>query len=148
MKLILKQDVEKLGSAGEIVTVKDGFGRNFLVPQGLAVFATPGAIRAAEEETRQKSRKAEATIAQAEELASQLQNVTLTVTAKAGEDGKLFGTVTNQNLADMLTEKGFDIDRRKINLDSDVKHLGEFSATIDLHHDIKGHIKFWVVKEE
>ncbi len=148
MKLILKQDVEKLGAAGEIVTVKDGYGRNFLVPQGLAVFATDGAIRAAKEEQRQKSRKVEATRAQAEELASQLEGTTLTVTAKAGDDGKIFGTVTNQNLADLLTEKGFDIDRRKINLDSDVKSLGEFTATVDLHHDIKATVKFWVVKED
>ncbi|MCH8558237.1 MAG: 50S ribosomal protein L9 [Balneolia bacterium] len=148
MKVLLKKDVDKLGVAGEIVTVKDGYGRNFLVPQGFAVFATPGSIRAAEEELRQKSRKADATKAQAEEIAAQIKETSLTITVKAGEDGKIFGTVTNQMLADSLNEKGFDFDRRKIELDSDVKNLGEFTATIDLHPEVKASLKFWVVKEE
>jgi len=148
MKVLLKKDVEKLGTAGEIVTVKDGFGRNFLVPQGYATFATPGSVRAAAEELRQKSRKAEATVSQAQEMAAQIQDTPVTIPVKAGEDGKIFGTVTNQMLADALNEKGFDIDRRKIAIDSDVKQLGEFTATVDLHADVKATLKFWVVKEE
>jgi large subunit ribosomal protein L9 len=148
MKVLLKKDVEKLGSAGEIVTVKDGYGRNFLVPQGLAVFATPGAVRAAEEELRQKSRKLEANKSQAEEIAKQIEGTSVTIAVKAGEDGKIFGTVTNQMLADTLNEKGFDLDRRKITLDSDVKNLGEFTASVDLHSEVKATLKFWVVKEE
>ncbi|MCC5933213.1 MAG: 50S ribosomal protein L9 [Candidatus Cyclonatronum sp.] len=148
MKLILKQDVEKLGAAGEIVTVKDGYGRNYLVPQGYAVLATPGAIRSVQEEARQKARKADATKVQAEEVARQIAETSLTISVTAGEDGKIFGTVTNQMLGDALTEKGFNIDRRKITIDSDVKNLGEFTATIDLHTEVKATLKFWVVKED
>lgn len=148
MKLILKQDVEKLGAAGEIVTVKDGYGRNFLVPKGYAVLATPGAVRAVQEEARQKSRKADATKAQAQEVARQIAETSLTISVTAGEDGKIFGTVTNQMLGDALTDKGFNIDRRKITIDSDVKNLGEFTATIDLHTEVKATLKFWVVKED
>ncbi|AXJ01916.1 LSU ribosomal protein L9P [Cyclonatronum proteinivorum] len=148
MKLILKQDVEKLGAAGEIVTVKDGYGRNYLVPQGYAVLATPGAVRAVQEEARQKARKADATKAQAEEVARQISETSLTISVTAGEDGKIFGTVTNQMLGDALTDKGFNIDRRKITIDTDVKNLGEFTATIDLHTEVKATLKFWVVKED
>lgn len=148
MKLILKQDVEKLGAAGEIVTVKDGYGRNYLVPQGYAVLATPGAVRAVQEEARQKARKADASKSQAEEVARQIAETSLTISVTAGEDGKIFGTVTNQMLGDALTDKGFNIDRRKITIDSDVKTLGEFTATIDLHTEVKAALKFWVVKED
>ncbi|MCH8566612.1 MAG: 50S ribosomal protein L9 [Balneolales bacterium] len=148
MKLILKQDVEKVGSAGDIVTVKDGFGRNYLVPQGMAVYATAGAIRSTEEVKKQKSRKLQATKSHADELAIQIQNISVTISVTAGEDGKIFGTVTNQMLADQLNERGFDIDRRKISLDQEVKQLGEFTATIDLHSEVKASLKFWVVKDE
>lgn len=148
MKLILKQDVEKLGEAGEIVTVKDGYGRNYLVPQGYAIFATPGAIANAEEVKRQQTRKIQATKAYAEDLAQKIQNTPVMISVKAGEDGKIFGTVTNQNLADALAEKGFEIDRRKIELNQDVKTLGEFTATVDLHAEVKAELKFWAVKEE
>jgi len=103
MKLVLKQDVENLGEAGEIVTVKDGYGRNYLIPQGLAVVASKGAMKAAEEELKQASKKREAKLAVAKELAEKLSAVSVTVSVTAGEDGKIFGTVTNQNIADALT---------------------------------------------
>lgn len=148
MKLILKEDVEKLGEAGELVTVKDGYGRNYLIPQGYAVMATDGAIRAYEEEQRQRSRKIEATIQNAQKLADQLEKVSVTITVTAGEDGKIFGTVTTQQLADAVNEKGFDIDRRKITIDSDVKNLGEYTATVNILKDINATLKFWVVKAD
>lgn len=148
MKLILKEDVEKLGEAGELVTVKDGYGRNYLIPQGYAVMATDGAIRAYEEEQRQRSRKIEATIQNAQKLADQLEKVSVTITVTAGEDGKIFGTVTTQQLADAVNEKGFDIDRRKITIDTDVKNLGEYTATVNIIKDINATLKFWVFKAE
>lgn len=148
MKLILKEDVEKLGEAGELVTVKDGYGRNYLIPQGYAVMATDGAIRAYEEEQRQRSRKIEATIQNAQKLADQLEKVSVTITVTAGEDGKIFGTVTTQQLADAVNEKGFDIDRKKITIDSDVKNLGEYTATVNILKDINATLKFWVVKAD
>jgi len=148
MKIVLKEDVEKLGEAGEVVTVKDGFGRNYLIPTGKAIMATPGAIRAIEEEARQRSRKVEATIQNAQQLASQLEGTSITVSMTAGEDGKIFGTVTTQQLTDALNEKGFDIDRKKVSIDEDVKTLGEYTASIDVFKDIKATLKFWVVKAD
>jgi len=142
MKLILKQDVEKLGDAGEVVNVKDGYGRNYLIPTGKATLATPGAIRAIEEETRQRSRKIEATVKNAQQLAAQIEGTSVTVSVTAGEDGKIFGTVTTQQLADALNEKGFDIDRRKVAIDTDVKNLGEYTATVDVFKEIKASLKF------
>jgi large subunit ribosomal protein L9 len=148
MKLILKQDVEKLGEAGEIVTVKDGYGRNYLIPQGFAIMATDSALRAIEEENRQRSRKIEATIQNAQKLADQIEKISITISVTAGEDGKIFGTVTTQQLADAVNEKGFNIDRKKINIDTDVKNLGEYTATVDIFKDIKATLKFWVVKAD
>lgn len=148
MKLILKQDVDKLGDAGDIVMVKDGYGRNFLIPTGKAILATAGAVRALEEEKRQRSRKIEATVKNAQQLAAQIEAVSVTISVTAGEDGKIFGTVTTQQLADALTEKGFEIDRRKVSLDSDVKSLGEYTATVDVFKEIKANLKFWVVKAD
>ncbi len=148
MKLILKQDVDNLGQAGELVTVKDGYGRNFLIPTGKAILATKGAIKAIEEELRQQARKIEANRENAAKLSEQIEGVSITITAKAGEDGKIFGTVTTQQLADALNEKGFEIDRRKISINDDVKHLGEYVAEVDVFSDIKANLKFWVVKSE
>jgi large subunit ribosomal protein L9 len=147
MKLVLKQDVENLGVAGEIVTVKDGFGRNFLIPQGLAVLATKGAVKSAEENVRQASRKREAAQSSAQQLADKLSNVSVTVSVTAGEDGRIFGTVTTQQVADALTDKGFEIDRKKITLD-DVKALGEYKASVQVMADIRAEVTVWVVKDE
>jgi large subunit ribosomal protein L9 len=146
MKIILKQDVDNLGEAGQVITVKDGYGRNFLIPKGMAVVASPGAIRAIEEETRQRSRKIEANIKNAQDLAAQIEATSVTISVTAGEDGKIFGTVTTQQLTDALNEKGFSMDRRKINIDTDVKMLGEYTATVDVFSNIKASLKFWVVK--
>ncbi|MCC5926693.1 MAG: 50S ribosomal protein L9 [Bacteroidetes bacterium] len=147
MKLVLKQDVENLGEAGEIVTVKDGYGRNFLIPQGKAIVASKGAIKAAEEELKQASKKREAKIQAAQQLAEKLSNASVTISVTAGEDGKIFGTVTTQQVADALTEKGFEIDRKKITLD-DVKALGEYTASVHIQGEIRAEVKVWVVKDE
>jgi large subunit ribosomal protein L9 len=147
MKLVLKADVENLGSAGDVVEVKDGYGRNYLIPQGMALVATKGAVKAADEEHRQASKKREASVNASKELAAKLSNVSLTVSVTAGEDGKIFGTVTTQQIADVLKDKGFDIDRRNITIE-DVKALGEYVATVKVHGDIKAEVKVWVVKSE
>lgn len=147
MKVILKEDIEKLGSRGELVDVKDGFGRNYLIPQGKALLATQGAIKAYEEEQKRESEKQQLDIEKAQELADQLSNTSITIPVKAGEDGKLFGTVTNIHVADALKEKGFDLDRRKIKINEDVNALGEYSATVDVGPEISANVKLWVVNQ-
>jgi len=146
MKLILKEDVAKLGSAGEVVDVKDGYGRNYLIPQQKAVQATKGALRQIEEAKKQAERRAEMTVKDAKDLADRLETTSVTIPVKTGEEDKIFGTVTNQQIADALAERGIEIDRRKISLDQDVKTLGEYTATINLLSEIKPTIKVWVVK--
>jgi large subunit ribosomal protein L9 len=147
MKIVLIDEVENLGSAGDVVVVKDGYGRNFLIPQGKAVVATKGAIKAVEENNRQAGKKREAALKVSKDLADKLTATSITVSVTAGEDGKIFGTVTTQHVADALTEKGFDVDRKKITIE-DVKALGEYVATVQVQGDIKAEVKVWVVKSE
>lgn len=147
MKLVLIDEVENLGSAGDVVTVKDGYGRNFLIPQGKAVVATKGAIKSIEENNKQAFKKREALLKEAKSTADKLAATSVTITVNAGEDGKLFGTVTNVHVADALNEKGFEVDRRKVTID-DVKHLGEYVAQVQVQGDIKAEVKVWVVKSE
>lgn len=148
MKLILKDDVEKLGSAGDLVDVKPGFGRNYLIPQGKAVLATPGAIRQFEHLKREAALRAELSVEAAKELAQQLETTSVTIPVTVGEDDKIHGTVTNIQVADALEERDILVDRRKITLDQDIKSLGEYTATVDLLGDLKPQVKVWVVKED
>ena len=148
MKLILKEDVEKLGSAGDLVDVKPGYGRNYLIPQAKAVLATEGAIKQFENLKREAELRAELTVEAAKELATQLNATSLTIPVKVGEDDKIHGTVTNIQVADALEERDIIIDRRKITMDQDIKTLGEYTATIDLVGDLKPQVKVWVVKED
>lgn len=146
MKLILKENVEKLGEAGELVEVKPGYGQNYLIPQKKAVMATEGAIKDMENRKRQAEERAELTVNAAKDLADQLEATSVTIPVTAGEGEKIFGTVTNQDIADALAERDINIDRRKITLDQDVKSLGEYTATINLLGELKPQIKVWVVK--
>lgn len=148
MKLILKEDVEKLGSAGDLVEVKPGYGRNYLIPQGKAVMATPGAIKEYEALQREAELRAELTVEKAKELAQKLEATSVTIPASVGEDDKIHGTVTNIDVANALEERDILIDRRKISIDQDIKSLGEYTATIDLLGDLNPQIKIWVVKDE
>lgn len=148
MKLILKEDVDKLGSAGEVVDVKPGYGRNYLIPQAKAVMATESAIREIENMKRQAALRAELTVDAAKELAEQLEVTSVTIPVTTGEDDKIHGTVTNIQIAEALEERDITIDRRKITLDQDIKSLGEYTATIELVGDIKPKVKVWVVKDE
>ncbi len=148
MKVLLKEDVEKLGSAGELVDVKPGYGRNYLIPQAKAVLATAGAIRHYENMKREAELRAELTADAAKELAQQLEATSVTIPVTVGEDDKIHGTVTNIQIADALEERDILIDRRKIKIDQDIKTLGEYTATVNLLGDLNPQVKIWVVKED
>lgn len=148
MKLLLKEDVEKLGSAGDLVDVKPGYGRNYLIPQSKAVLATDGAIKHHEKMKRQAELKAELTVQSAKELAQQLETVSVTIPVTVGEDDKIHGTVTNIQIAEALEERDILIDRRKISIDQEIKTLGEYTATINLMGDLNPQVKVWVVKAD
>lgn len=141
MQVILLKEVEKLGEEGEIVSVKNGYGRNYLIPQGLARLATPGAIKAQKEEERQASRKRLQEKENAEQLAAEMANMELVVTAKVGEENRIFGTVTSQQVALQLATKGIQIDRRKIELDEDIKVIGVYTASVKLHPKVTATVK-------
>ncbi|GAB5408031.1 MAG: 50S ribosomal protein L9 [Balneolaceae bacterium] len=148
MKVILKEDVEKLGQAGELVEVKDGFGRNYLIPQLKAVLATKGAIAEVELMQKRAALKAELTVQEAKDLAKLLETTSVTIPVTTGEDDKIFGTVTNVQIAEALQEREIIVDRRNITINEDVKVLGEYTATVSLVGDLKPTVKFWVVKAE
>ncbi|MBN1352279.1 50S ribosomal protein L9 [candidate division KSB1 bacterium] len=147
MKIILLKNDDKLGDAGEIVNVKDGYARNFLFPHGLALSATSGNIRLFEEQKKLKAYRETKHVRDAETLANELNKVSCTASVAVGEDDKLFGSVTSQTIADLLKEKGFDIDKRKIVLEEPIKALGIYSVPIKLHSEVEAKIKVWVVKE-
>ncbi len=147
MKLILKEDVDKLGTSGDIVDVKPGYGRNYLIPQGKAVMATEGAIKQLELMREKAERRAELTVEASRELAERLETTSVTIPVTVGEDEKIHGSITNKDIAAALAERGIEIDRRKIELNQDIKTLGEYTATITLLSEIKPQIKVWVVKK-
>ena len=147
MKLILLQDVENLGEEGEIVTVKGGFGRNYLIPQRLAVMATAGAVRARKEEMRQVSRKRAQQKEGAEAVAKELEEMEVVVTAKVGEENRIFGTITAQQVAVALNTRGFDVDRRNVELSEDIRMIGVYPATVKLHPEVKATFKVRVMPE-
>lgn len=147
MDIILTQDIQGLGYKNDIVNVKPGYGRNYLIPQGFAIIANKSTRKHAEEITRQASHKAEKERKDAEEIANKIGDLTLEISTKAGESGKIFGAITPLQIAEALREKGFDIDRRKISLSEDIKQLGEYHATIDLHRDVKHEITIKVIGE-
>lgn len=148
MKVILKEDVEKLGQVGELVEVKDGYGRNYLIPQSKAVLATKGAIAEVALMQKRAALKAELTVQEAKDLARLLEATSVTIPVTTGEDDKIFGTVTNVQIAEALQERDILVDRRNITINEDVKVLGEYSATVSLVGDLKPTVKFWVVKDE
>lgn len=141
MKVILIQDVPNLGDEGSVVTVKNGFGRNYLIPQGLARLATPSAIKAHQEFLKQASRK----IAQRKEeyaaLVTELEKVEVVVEARVGEENRIFGTVTPTQVAVQLAKQGFEIDRRNISLNEDIKMIGVYAATVKLSSEAIAQVK-------
>lgn len=147
MQVILKEDVANLGFKDEVVTVKDGYGRNYLIPNKLAVIASKSAIKMIEENHRQRAHKLEKIKADAEAIASSLEGVSLTIGAKTSSTGTIFGSVTNIQIAEELNKKGFDIDRKKILIKGGVKEVGNYVATIKLHKEVSADIPFKVVAE-
>jgi large subunit ribosomal protein L9 len=147
MKVILRQNYNKLGNIGDVVVVKDGFARNYLIPRSIAFRATEGNLKALEQEKKQLARKEEKVVQDSEKLAAQLGSVSLTITMKVGEDDKLFGAVTSQMIADSLNEKGFTIDKRIIELEEPIKTLGIFEVPVKLHSKVAAKVKVWVVRE-
>ncbi len=147
MNIILREDYQGLGEAGQEVKVKDGFARNFLIPQGIAFLANAQNRKRFENEQKQRSWKQEKEKLLAEELAKKLENVSCTISVQVGEDDKLFGSVTAQNIVDSLKEQGYELDKRKILLDEPIKALGIYTVNVKLHKDVEGSVKVWVVKE-
>lgn len=147
MKVILKEDVLNLGFKDDIVDVKDGYGRNFLIPRGKAVIASESAKKVLAEELRQRAHKLEQVKKSAEELAAKLEDVRLTIPVKTTEQGTIYGSVSNMQIHDKLVSMAFDIDRKKIQVPGNIKEVGEYIAKILLHRDVTVEIPFEVISE-
>lgn len=147
MEVILRQTIAKLGRAGEVVQVKDGYARNYLIPQGLAYVATAGTKRQVEAEARRRSTRAAAERGDAEALAAQLAQVELTFTAKAGDGDRLFGSITSADIAERLAEQGVVVDKRDIELEEPIKAIGVYTVPVRVHADVRGEIRVWVVRD-
>ena len=148
MKVILRDDVEKLGTAGNVVSVADGYARNFLFPRNLAVPATKGNVRSIDEIKKQKQFRENKKKKEAQRQKDRLEKVSLTAEVQTGEEDKVFGSVTAANIATLLEKQGFDIDRRKIMLEEPLKALGVYTIEIKLATDVTANVKLWVVKKE
>ncbi len=147
MQVILKEDVVNLGYKDDIVTVKDGYGRNFLIPTGKAVIASESAKKVLAENLKQRAHKLAKIKADAEELAAKLNGVSLTIGAKTSSTGTIFGSVTNIQVAEALAKAGFEIDRKVIVIKENVKEVGQYKATLKLHKEVSVEIPFEVVSE-
>jgi len=147
VKVILRKDIATLGDAGEVVDVKNGYANNYLIPQGIALRATEGTLKALETERKQQARKIEQQRIAAREVAEKVQQLNLKVLAKAGESGKLFGTVTSGDIAEALSNEGVSVDRRKISLESPIKTLGAYEVGVKLFMDVSATLKITVEAE-
>lgn len=149
MEIILKQDIKGLGYKNDLVKVKPGYGRNYLIPQGLAVLATESNRKVLAENLKQAAHKAEKLKSDAEGIAQKIEQLTLEIAAKVSETGKIFGAVTTIQLADALqSQGGLEVDRRKMAFDqNEIKSEGDYTATVDLHREVKATLKFKVVAE-
>jgi large subunit ribosomal protein L9 len=147
MEVILTQDIQGLGYKNDTVSVKPGYGRNYLIPQGYAVIASEANKKIFAENIKQAAHKAEKLKKDAEDLAASIGDLVLEIGAKAGESGKIFGAVTTLQLAEALKNKGFDVDRKKISFNQNIKAIGEYTAIIDLHREVKHEIGVNVVAE-
>ncbi len=146
MKIILKEDIKNLGQKDDVIAVKNGYGRNFLIPTGKASLATESALKILAENIKQSKYKQEKIKMIATESAEKLNGTTLNIITKAGSNGKIFGSVTTIQIAQTLKDKGFDVDRRKIVVD-DIKFLGEYTAVINLHREIAVNVTLNVIQE-
>ena len=147
MKVILRQDFEQLGNMGDIVDVKQGYARNYLIPKGIALVANNQNLNRLKEEQRQASFRKDRDRHNAEHLAEELGKVSLTASVKVGEEDKVFGSVTSQDIANLLKDKGHEVDKKKIHLTEPIKALGIYDVPIKLHPEVEAKVKLWVVKE-
>lgn len=148
MEIILLQDVSKLGLKDDIVNVKEGYGRNFLIPRGFAIAATPSAKKMHAENLKQRAHKEEQIKIAAQEIAAKLADINLVVGAKTSSSGKIFGSVNTIQIAEALKEKGFEIDRKNITLPEDqIKEIGNYKALIKLHREVKVEVGFEIIAE-
>jgi large subunit ribosomal protein L9 len=147
MEVILREDVKSLGKAGELVKVKPGYARNFLLPKGLAYEATDGNRKRIEAESKARTTKMAEERAIAEGVASKLNAVSLTLSRKAGEGDRLFGSITAQDIADALAAQGHTLDKRKIDLEHPIKTVGQHTVPVRLHHDVQVELRLTVVAE-
>ncbi len=151
VKVILRQKHENLGDPGQVVSVRPGFARNYLLPRGLAYEASAANMRQLEDDKRRTEHRAKRDFLEARRRAAQLDGVSLTFHAKAGEESKLFGSITSGDIADRLNEQGsldFEVDRRQIDLDDPIKALGVYTVSIRLHTDVRPEVKVWVIKAD
>lgn len=147
IEVILREDIKTLGHAGEMVRVKPGYARNYLLPQGLAYEATEGNKKRIAAETRVRAARNQAEQAEAERAAATLREVTLTLSGKAGEEGKLFGSITSQDIAEALAQQGHTVDRRRIELEHPIKTTGTHTVTVRLHPEVHADVRVSVVAE-
>jgi large subunit ribosomal protein L9 len=147
MQVILLEDIANLGYKDEIITVKSGYGRNYLIPQKKAIIASESAQKVLKENLRQRAHKLEKIKANAQDLAAKLNGITLTVGAKTSSSGTIFGSVTNIQIADELAKKGFEIERKSILIKESVKEVGSYKAIVKLHKEISVEIPFEVISE-
>lgn len=148
MKIILREDIEKLGKIGDVVNVRDGYARNYLLPKGLAYIATDGALKRIEHEKRRAEKRAEKERQHAEEIAAKIADIQISIPMKVGEEGKLYGSVSQQMIAQELQARGFNIDKRHIIIDEPIKTLGIFDVKVKLHTDVIPSLKVWVINED
>ncbi len=147
MEIILKKDVENLGYANDVVTVRPGYANNYLIPQGYATVATPSAKKVLAENLRQRAHKDAKILADAQAKGTSISDVKITLTAKAGENNKIYGSVTSAQVAEALQAKGFEVDKKAITLEP-IKELGSYTAIVKLHRDVKAEVPVEVVAEQ
>ncbi|MBU2446765.1 MAG: 50S ribosomal protein L9, partial [Bacteroidetes bacterium] len=145
MKVILRENFNALGKIGDIVDVKDGYARNFLIPKNIVYVATDGNLKALEEEKKRFGQKIQKEQKSAEKLSVELEKISVSIPVQVGEEDKIFGTVTTQMISEALSEKGFQIDKRKIEIEEQIKTLGIYNVLVKLHPDINTKVKVWVV---
>ena len=148
MNVILAKDVEKLGKAGEVVKVKDGYARNYLIPQGYALVANEKSVKQLEFNKRMIEKKINVELAKANDLASKLAACEIKISKKVGDEGKLFGSVTSREIGDALKEKGLEIDHRDLVLDTNIKKSGVYEVEVKLFREVRGVFKLFVVSED
>ncbi len=148
VKLILREDIVRLGDAGDLVSVKPGYARNFLIPQGKAILATESKVKEMEHHKRVIADRMAKELKDVNAIAHKLESMVIEARRRAGEDGKLFGSVTTQNIADLIAEKGVDVDRRKIQRSDSIKEVGEHEIEVKLHREVSATVKLVVSLEE